>query len=318
MLQQIKSVFRNNDTINLMAVSLYTKAVQPIIAKRNAAKLGLKLDFSDQLIDIYGNNQHIRIARKHIIYLDGVMNDFRYYADAVEPDEAGIVDFSRSKAHIVKGYDLHPIIFPALAEPMATTSQYLEFANLSEGSVSIDLGAYSGLTSIMFRELSGTTGKVIAIDADDLNIVAIKENLKNYHEKTGKTVDLLEGAVWTHSDGIKFSQEGNMGSSATDIVGRRVKSTRLVKSFTLMNVAEMFHLDRVDFIKCDIEGAEAYIFGDKDFFSKYTPRIIVEAHLVDGASTANTVKKALEPFGYKFKIIQQAGEGLPLMECWVA
>jgi FkbM family methyltransferase len=313
----IKRALRSNDWLNLVAVNLFNNTFHPYMAKRTARSLGLNVKFDKDHIEIFDRSARIRISKSHMIYLDGVMTDFRYYADAVEPDENGIIDYSRPKSHIVKGYDLHPIVFPALAEPIATTKQYLEFANLKDGSVAIDLGAYSGLTAIMFRELCGQDGKVIAIDADTLNIETIKENFANYTAATGKIINLLEGAVWTHANGISFSREGNMGSSAVDIVGRRVKATEVVKSFTLANVAAKFDLEKVDFIKCDIEGGEGFIFQDHTFFSKYLPRIIVEAHLVDGVSTVKAVQDALRPYGYSFKLIQQAGEGLPLMECWV-
>ena len=55
-----------------------------------------------------------------------------------------------------------PVFFNSLSEPIVTAKQYNDFANLSEESIAIDLGAYSGLTSILM----------------DQNI--IRENPKNY------------------------------------------------------------------------------------------------------------------------------------------
>jgi FkbM family methyltransferase len=51
-----------------------------------------------------------------------------------------------------------------------------------------------------------------------------------------------------------------MGSSAASIVGNNRGLVSKVASFTLSSIANKFKLQRVDFIKCDVEGAEKVIF----------------------------------------------------------
>ncbi len=314
--ESLKGIIRKSDTLNIVATQFYTSVVQPYKIINLAKAKGLKVEYGASAIDVFSATSRIRISRSHAIYLQDVIGNFNYFSEAVEADEAGLIDYSRPNLHQVKGFDLHPIRFPSLAEPTATTEQYLGFANLSEGSVALDLGAYSGLTSIMFRELCGTNGRVIAVDADEGNIAAIRENFEMYRERTGRKIELLEGAVWTHGNGISFSSEGNMGSSAVEIVGNRVGAANLVPSFTLSDIADRFSLDRIDFIKCDIEGGEGVIFTDGPFFVRFKPRIIVEVHPVGGKMTTDAVQRALSPHGYRFRMIEQAGESLPLMECW--
>lgn len=316
LVETLKRAIRKNDTLNVLSTRLYVSLVQPYRIKQRARSKGLSVHYGDHTIDIASVSSRIRIAKRHAIYLGDVVGNFAYFADAVEPDAQGVIDYSQANLHRVKGYDLHPIRFPSLAEPMATTEQYLDFADLSEGSVAIDLGAYSGLTSIMFRELCGSAGRVIAVDADAGNIAAIRDNFAMYLTATGRQIELLEGAVWTHGNGISFSSEGNMGSSAAEIVGNRVGAADLVPSFTLSDIADRYGLERIDFIKCDIEGGESVIFEDAAFFERFHPRIIVEVHPVRGQMTTDAVKFALTPHGYRFHMIEQAGESLPLMECW--
>lgn len=315
--QAIKNVVRRNEYFNIIATRLYVQRIQPLRAKRQAAAKGLSVHFNNESIDVSDSVRRVRVSKAHAIYLGDVISNFAYFADAVVPDEMGLIDYSQPLLHRVKGFDLHPIRFPSLAEPMATTEQYLDFAGLADGSIALDLGAYSGLTSIMFRELCGEAGRVIAVDADAGNIAAIRENFGLYRAATGREIELLEGAVWTHSNGISFSSEGSMGSSATEIVGNRIGAAGLVPSFTLSDIADRFGLDRIDFIKCDIEGGEGVIFNDASFFARYHPRIIVEVHPVAGEMTTGAVKSTLAKYGYRFRIIEQAGESLPLMECWV-
>jgi FkbM family methyltransferase len=316
--EAIKSAVKKCGSLNLFLTWLYVNTYQPVKARAMAREKGLAVNFDKALINVSGQGKTVRIARRHAIYLGDVIKNFDYYAEAVEADASGVIDYSKPNLHQVKGFDLHPIRFPSLAEPVATTEQYLDFADLSAGSVVLDLGAYSALTSIMFRELCGDEGKVIAVDADADNILAIRENIDSYRGKTGRDIDLLEGAVWTHSDGISFSSEGNMGSSAVDIVGNRIGATSLVPSFTLSNIADRFGLKRIDFIKCDIEGGEGRIFQDNAFFQRFHPRMIVEVHPVGGSLTTDRVKQALSPHGYQFRMVDQVGDAFPLLECWAA
>lgn len=272
-------------------------------------------------IDICDNSKKrcIRISNKHLNYVFDIINSFQYYYKAVEPlciDGINIVDYSTPRYHNVKGYNLHPIIFPSFAEPLSTTRQYLKSAHLKAGSIVLDLGAYSGLTSILFDQLVGDRGRVIAVDADKINVEYIKKNLFLYEKITKRKIDLLIGAVWKDNNGLFFSNEGNMGSSAVSIVGKRGDNkVSKIKSFTLFKITELFHLKKVDFIKCDIEGAEAYIFNNKNFFKKFKPRIIIELHVVNSKSTYKNCVDELSKFGYKFKNIKQNGVQLPLLEC---
>jgi FkbM family methyltransferase len=176
-------------------------------------------------------------------------------------------------------------------------------------------GQYSGLTSIIFSQSVGKTGTVVAVEADLVNAECIKRNIQNYKKYSDNKILLLEGAVWENTNGLMFSTEGNMGSSAKDIVGSNRGLVRKIPSFTLSSIVEMFNLSRVDFIKCDIEGAEKVIFKDKNFFMQFRPRIIIEPHIVDNLETSEICITELEKYGYKSKKINQKGVHLPLIEC---
>jgi hypothetical protein len=181
-------------------------------------KGGLSIKKHKLFFDIIASDGRcIRISRKHKVYLSDIINSFEYYFTAVHPieiDGIRLVDYSTPRFHEISGYDLHPIIFPSFAEPMVTSTQYLEFAKLGNGSIVLDLGAYSGFTSILFDQSVGKEGRVIAVEADEINIKYIKKNFSLYEKITGKKIELLEGAVWENNDGLMFSNEGNMVSSS--------------------------------------------------------------------------------------------------------
>lgn len=257
-----------------------------------------------------------RLARRHILYAFDVIGSFDYYFDSIKPAQVGadhIVDYSRPSFHEVLDYDRHPILFPSLSEPFVTTRQYIELGEIKTGDVAIDLGAYSGLSAIAFKDVVGETGRVIAVEADRQNLTAVERNLDLYQSITGQEVEVVFGAVWQDDNGLTFSTEGSMGSSAADIVGKGRGETVQVPSFTLGSLANRLSLSKVDFIKADIEGGEAFIFEDKVFFDKFAPKIVMEPHVVNGELSSGKVARDLQRFGYTYREVPQLGSDIPLL-----
>ncbi|MDB5619758.1 FkbM family methyltransferase [Tardiphaga sp.] len=279
---------------------------------------GFKISSDSSCYRIQKDQRQIRLAKSQAIYLNDTLEHFDFYFAGVEPIHANgmeIVDYSLPHWHVVKGFDLFPVYFPAVAEPMLTTAQYVEFAAFTPGSVVIDLGAYSGLTSIVFDQALHGDGRVIALEADKLNSAACKKNFALYTKFSGRTVDLVEAAVWRDNNGISFSSEGSMGSSAVDIVGTGRGEHTKVSSITLERLVQQFNLDRVDFIKCDIEGGEVAIFDQPEFFARFKPKIVIECHDLQGANTSTICEAVLGKFGYTFQLVEQHGYPLPLLMC---
>lgn len=106
-----------------------------------------------------------------------------------------------------------------------------------------------------------------------------------------------------------------MGSSAAAIVGAGRGETVTVPCATLSAIATRYGLATVDFIKADIEGGEAFIFEDGEFFRRFKPRIIVEPHMVEGRMSSEKVARDLGAFGYACQPVPQLGLSTPLLEC---
>jgi FkbM family methyltransferase len=275
----------------------------------------LQVFVSSHFFDVCRGSQVVRVATRHLIYLDDILNSFDYYYGAVEPvevDGKSIVDYSLPGFHLLKDFDLFPVFLPSFAEPFVTCSQYLEFAKLREGDVVLDLGAYCGITSIAFAERVGKNGKVIAVEADPENQRALEKNAALYSRLGGAAIDIVRAAVWKDCNGISFSSEGNMGSSAIEIVGHGRGNIVQSPSITLDSIAEQYSLSRVAFIKCDVEGAELHIFNS-EFLRNFRPRIIIEPHIVNGVLCHEAVANRLRALDYRIEFIQQTGVALPLV-----
>jgi FkbM family methyltransferase len=273
----------------------------------------LQLEEKDDKYIIISEDRQIWIALNQKIYIKTIMWFFDYYFHSVDYeiiDGKKIVNFSVSKKHKIKGFDQFDVFCPSVAEPFETIQQYLDFADLKSKDIVIDLGAYSGLTSIAFSQAVGKEGKVIALEPDIFNYECAEKNILN--DTLFNNISLLNVAVWKESGFLEFSTEQNMGSSATAVVGNR-GLVKKIPCMTLSDIANHFNLEKIDFIKCDVEGAEAFIFEDYEFFQKYKPKIIIETHIVNGSFCDDICIDRLTNYGYNYFRINQKGLEMPLL-----
>ncbi|MFN2474488.1 MAG: FkbM family methyltransferase, partial [Sphingomicrobium sp.] len=193
---------------------------------------------------------------------------------------------------------------------------YLGFARLSPGEVVLDLGSYSALTSILFSKGVGESGKVIAVEPDPLNHNVSTRNIRTHFKINHlRNIDLVEAAVGGATGYMELSAEGAMGSANADLVGRYRGATVKVRKRTLMDLVETYKLNRVDFVKMDIEGSEDEVISQSSsFFIKYKPRIVIEPHRVRGVRTDKAVVERLTSYGYECRVSPQTGiKTLPLI-----
>jgi FkbM family methyltransferase len=285
---------------------------------RLAKTYGLTLSFHQDFTEITRGTKVLRIAVAHAVYLPHMMESFDYYFDSVVPLQAAdsfIVDLSGPRYHRLIGFDAFPVMFPAHSEPYITTVQYLQFANLTKGNVVLDIGAYAAITSIMFAQLVGKTGAVFAFEADDNNIVCARENMRLAAQWLDvHNITLVESAVWSHCDGLEFSAEGTMGSSAVSIVRPERGPVMKVPSTTIADFCASRRLEKLDFVKIDIEGAEIEVLtASREILSRLKPRLIVEPHHVEGALSLDRCREILVANGYQVHLLTQFGSKTPLI-----
>jgi FkbM family methyltransferase len=298
--------------------TLYRRFASP------AARARIRLESSAGCIDVIERRsaRRIRISQANAVFVADMMNHFDYYFSSAEPVRcmqhgrpAELLDFSVPRYHEIHGFADFPVLCPTITEPFITIEQYLQFACLEPGAVVLDLGTYSGLTAICFSKAVGAEGRIIALEPDPGNFRAASRNIRQ-HEKVNRLANivLMDNAIAGSRGKIRFSSEGTMGSSAIAIVGDGRGESIEVEGLTLMDVVSGHGLDRVDFIKMDIEGAEqAVLEGAEEFFQAFRPRLIVEPHLVGGVMSTDAVIRILERNRYDCRVIPQYGVDLPLI-----
>jgi FkbM family methyltransferase len=300
-------------------------AVRPSLFRFKAdagARRGVRVTQSCDTIDIVKDDRAIRLNRSNWAYVPDMINSFDYFHGSAGPITVRcrggltrLVDFSSPRLHEVAGFDDFPVLCPSQTEPFLTTEQYLDFAALKPGDVALDLGSYSGLTSIAFSKAVGATGTVIALEPDPLNYACVKKNVEVHGKRNGlDNIVVVQAAAAPISGKLLLSSEGAMGSALSSIVGGNRGEVIEVESVSLLDLVARYKLAKVDFIKIDIEGAElALITESTAFLERYRPRLVIEPHSIGGQLTSGPIIACLERLGYACDVIEQHGLSLPLI-----
>lgn len=300
----------------------FTFDPETLVPQHLSAQFQVEVRWNSISIVRIEDNREIRLNRGNGVYVQDMVSCFDYYFSSVSPTRGGrgnrhrqIVDFSSPRDQNIIGFGDFPIHCPSLAEPYITCQQYLDFAQLAPGNVVIDLGTYSGLTAIAFSKAAGPTGRVLAVEPDRSNLASCTINIER-NRKINKleNIELFPIAITGHSGRIEFSNEGSMGSAPSSIVGTHRGAVTSVECKTLDELASSTDVDRVDFIKMDIEGSEVdAVAASENFFRRFRPRIIVETHALEQGTSLQPVRTLFERFGYDCEVIEQYGVAVPLL-----
>jgi FkbM family methyltransferase len=148
--------------------------------------------------------------------------------------------------------------------------------SLKPGDIFIDVGANGGTFTIIAARQVQNHGHVYAFEPDRRNLKLLRHNLK-INNITNVTI--LECAL-SNKKGIAqlaIAIDGAMNSLAkTHRTDQQITEWQTVKVTTLDDFINEYKIDRVDFVKIDIEGGEKLIFeGAKDIFTSFNQLIIM-------------------------------------------
>ncbi|MCA9399930.1 MAG: FkbM family methyltransferase, partial [Candidatus Omnitrophica bacterium] len=180
------------------------------------------------------------------------------------------------------------------------------------GDVCLDIGGAYGRYAFPLSKLVGSQGHIYSFEPGDYshhvlssvvwfhrlkNVTIIKKGLSN---KTGAMKLLLP-----------VKQSGKVGPSLA-YIGETEKNDMDSQEIELTTIDTFFrekNLKRVDFIKCDTEGAEYLIFtGAKEVLSRFKPTVLSEVdkgNLQRFDLTTDDLKALFGGLGYKIYILEQ-------------
>lgn len=205
-----------------------------------------------------------------------------------------------------RDYISHRIFFFGDYDPSMT--QALRFL-VREGDVACDLGTERGWFTLHLARLVGPRGQVHAFEAFPPNVAKLQANVE------------LNGMHWVRVNGVGISDAvrtmyfeppsadatqnlayldycGGVGY-LTDAPGPRAIT---VPTTTLDEYVAEVGLERLDFVKIDIEGAEvAALEGGRNTLSRFRPLLIVEYNrdtMQRAGSSWERLDTLLDEFGY--------------------
>jgi len=148
------------------------------------------------------------------------------------------------------------------------------------GGVAFDIGANRGAYTSM---LAGKFGHVYAFEPHSNNIEYLNENTKDC-----PNVSIIKGAISNKTGiGNLYTCRSNPGghSISEEVANKQTwghdrKKYLEVKMFTIDDFVKMKNINNLEFMKVDIEGAEAFVFEGAQKTLKNTKLdIVLETHL---------------------------------------
>lgn len=155
-----------------------------------------------------------------------------------------------------------------------------------DADVVVDLGANLGLTSAHYAE-RWPDARVISVEPQPYLAGVAAELLASY----GARCTVVQAAIWTEDGTISFSVEPGVEFGGHVVPGGADDRVPAVSLNSLLR-----ECPRVDFLKMDIEGAEASVLRTHTEWTRRVERISVECH---GDYTVERCMNDLVRLGYR-------------------
>ena len=175
--------------------------------------------------------------------------------------------------------------------------------DIKEGETVVDVGAGTGSWSLPAASMGANT---IAFECDSSRVFALKANVA-----CNPTMQMVIDPRGLYSRECELGMDTNSSSVMLQLgyqPQQRVRMTTLDKFYS-----DYTNLDRLDWLKIDVEGAELHaLSGATNTISKYKPKIIVECHThiipgIDGLVLSH-INRA-HPFYKATSVINQSKPG---------
>ncbi len=163
------------------------------------------------------------------------------------------------------------------------------------GGTVIDSGASIGDHTLTYAKLVGPTGRVLAIEPEELSFEALKLNFDRW-----QNVVCVRAALSDTDDYVNMHREANVGGSHVSEHGSNVRCIRLDEYLTSLTACHLIHLD--------VEGFEVRALnGAWGIIKQFRPAIVLEinhAALAKYGYSEQSIVTLLHTFGYDMKEIE--------------
>jgi FkbM family methyltransferase len=158
----------------------------------------------------------------------------------------------------------------AILDQFNNFNYYQDFISESD-KVILDVGANVGLFALY---VSPIANKIVCIEPTPSHF-----NLLTKLTRDISKIERINGALSNMSGEVNFYTSVS-NTTTNSLISRDVDQILTVKSYSLKDLIETTKLDKVDFVKMDIEGGE-YIVLDEEtlqYIGENIPKILIEFH----------------------------------------
>lgn len=149
---------------------------------------------------------------------------------------------------------------------------------INKNDICLDIGANIGTYTCLLSNLVGPNGKVFSFEPLPRTFVVIKRVAQLFNLKNSTILQLCVG----DRDGfIEFTgftgRPGRTYTAGIKVASDNESDCQKVPIITIDTFASQYGIDRVDFIKCDVEGATLFVLnGARKIIKRYSPKILCE------------------------------------------
>jgi len=167
-----------------------------------------------------------------------------------------------------------------------------------EGDYVIDAGGCWGDTALYFASQVGNQGKVFVYEFIPSNLKILHQNIA-LNPQYDKVIDVVANPVWENSKMETYYLDNGPGSKVSFEASAGMQDK--VETLSIDDLVKQKNMERVDFIKMDIEGAEPFALkGAINTLKKFRPTLAIAIYhsLSDMANIPNWINDL--GLGYNF------------------
>jgi len=152
---------------------------------------------------------------------------------------------------------------------------------IKETDVVIDIGGWAGPLTIYSANLVRQGGFVHSIDPDPVIFKQLVHNV-NLNPQISSNVKCHNLAIWNNSSTQTLFSRNVFGDSASSLIERTRdrNKTAVVRTLTFKDFLKEERIEKADFIKMDVEGAEFFILPSikKELIKLNFPTLLISFH----------------------------------------
>ncbi len=166
-----------------------------------------------------------------------------------------------------------------------------------QGDVVLDLGGCYGDTALFFADRVGESGRVHTFEFIPSNLKVLQKNLELNPGLT-PSINVVESPIWNQADQTVYYCDRGPASRVS--LKEFAKANGTSKTVSIDEYARRQNLERLDFIKMDIEGAELNALkGGVESIKKFKPKLAISIyHSMDDFVD---IQKYIEGLGLNYR-----------------